>query len=50
LNKLIMFALVSEIKCYRWHIISVFLIFKVLAIGLSLGIYGRKKGWFGGGD
>lgn len=41
-------ASVSEIKCYGSYIVPVLLIFGVLAIGLSLGIYGWKKGWFSG--
>jgi hypothetical protein len=37
-----------EIKCYGSYIIPVLLVFGVLAIGLSLGVYGKKNGWFAG--
>jgi len=38
----------SEIKCYGSYILPVILLFGVLAIGISLGIYGKNNGWFGG--
>ncbi|WWC60370.1 uncharacterized protein I303_102941 [Kwoniella dejecticola CBS 10117] len=39
-------CLISEIKCYGSYMLPPLLVFGVLAIGISLGIYGWKRGWF----
>lgn len=36
----------SEFKCYGTYIFPVLFVFGVLAIGISLSIFGWKKGWF----
>ncbi|WWC68576.1 uncharacterized protein I206_102506 [Kwoniella pini CBS 10737] len=46
LPKLSRECLISEIKCYGSYMLPPLLIFGVLAIGISLGIYGWKSGWF----
>ncbi|WVQ64966.1 uncharacterized protein L199_003136 [Kwoniella botswanensis] len=46
LPKLSRECLISEIKCYGSYMLPPLLIFGVLAIGISLLIYGWKKGWF----
>lgn len=39
-------TLCSEFKCYGKYIFPVLFVFGVLAIGISLSIFGWKKGWF----
>ncbi|WWC96903.1 hypothetical protein V866_003778 [Kwoniella sp. B9012] len=46
LPKLSRECLISEIKCYGSYMLPPLLIFGVLAIGISLLIYGLKRGWF----